>query len=198
MSVATIGDDGLPDARVVLARGVDERGFVFFTNLESAKAQQVASRPVAAATFAWLSLHRQVRLRGVVEPVSADEADATTPAARGRHASARGPRRSPRCSPIGPSSTRWWLPRMPGSPATTSPGRRTGVACGIVPSDGRVLAGPAQPPARPFPLPPRRPRAAPGSSSAWRRESIRSTGGAGSFAGGAPVGALPPHPCHSR
>ncbi|HET9601792.1 MAG TPA: pyridoxamine 5'-phosphate oxidase [Acidimicrobiales bacterium] len=75
MSVATIGDDGLPDARVVLARGVDERGFVFYTNLESAKAQQVASRPVAAATFAWLSFHRQVRLRGVVEPVSAEEAD---------------------------------------------------------------------------------------------------------------------------
>ena len=75
MSVATIGDDGLPDARVVLARGVDERGLVFYTNLESAKAQQVASRPVAAATFAWLSFHRQVRLRGVVEPVSAEEAD---------------------------------------------------------------------------------------------------------------------------
>ena len=76
MSVATIADDGLPDARLVLARGVDERGFAFYTNLRSAKARQLAARPVAAATFAWLELHRQVRVRGQVEPVADDEADA--------------------------------------------------------------------------------------------------------------------------
>ncbi|HEY8092755.1 MAG TPA: pyridoxamine 5'-phosphate oxidase, partial [Acidimicrobiales bacterium] len=65
-----------PDARLVLARGVDERGFAFYTNLRSAKARQVAARPVAAATFAWLELHRQVRVRGEVQPVADDEADA--------------------------------------------------------------------------------------------------------------------------
>jgi pyridoxamine 5'-phosphate oxidase len=76
MSVATIAEDGRPDARLVLARGVDERGFAFYTNLRSAKARQLAARPVAAATFAWLELHRQVRVRGEVEPVADDEADA--------------------------------------------------------------------------------------------------------------------------
>ena len=76
MSVATIAEDGRPDARLVLARGVDERGFAFYTNLRSAKARQLAARPVAAATFAWLELHRQVRVRGEVEPVAADEVDA--------------------------------------------------------------------------------------------------------------------------
>jgi pyridoxamine 5'-phosphate oxidase len=75
MTVASVAEDGSPDARVVLARGVDERGFAFFTNLESPKARQLVARPVAAATFAWLPLHRQVRVRGRVEPVSAAEAD---------------------------------------------------------------------------------------------------------------------------
>jgi pyridoxamine 5'-phosphate oxidase len=75
MSVATIHDDGGPDARVVLARGVDERGFAFFTNYDSTKGRQLATRPVAAATFAWLELHRQVRLRGRVELVSPEESD---------------------------------------------------------------------------------------------------------------------------
>jgi pyridoxamine 5'-phosphate oxidase len=76
MSVATIAGDGGPDARVVLARGVDQRGFAFYTNLESAKAQHLAARPQAAATFVWLELHRQVRLRGSVEPVDGVESDA--------------------------------------------------------------------------------------------------------------------------
>jgi pyridoxamine 5'-phosphate oxidase len=76
MTVATVAEDCSPDARVVLARGVDERGFAFYTNLESAKARQLAARPVAAATFAWLPLHRQVRVRATVEPVSAAESDA--------------------------------------------------------------------------------------------------------------------------
>jgi pyridoxamine 5'-phosphate oxidase len=75
MSVATIHDDGGPDARVVLARGVDQRGFAFFTNYHSTKGLQLAARPVASATFAWLELHRQVRLRGAVELVSDEESD---------------------------------------------------------------------------------------------------------------------------
>jgi pyridoxamine 5'-phosphate oxidase len=76
MTVATIGLDGAPDARVVLARGVDERSVAFYTNLESAKSRQLEAHPSASAVFAWLDLHRQVRLRGQVERVAEDEADA--------------------------------------------------------------------------------------------------------------------------
>jgi pyridoxamine 5'-phosphate oxidase len=76
MTVATRHEDGDPDARVVLARGVDERGFAFFTNYESRKGRQLAAVPAAAATFAWLELHRQVRLRGPVARVPAEESDA--------------------------------------------------------------------------------------------------------------------------
>ena len=75
MVVSTIADDGAPDARVVLVRGVDERGFVFFTNYDSAKGRQLADDPVAAATFAWLDLHRQVRIRGTVVQVGSEESD---------------------------------------------------------------------------------------------------------------------------
>jgi pyridoxamine 5'-phosphate oxidase len=75
MTLSTIGVDGVPDSRVVLARGADERGFVFYTNLESAKATQLVARPGASAVFAWLDLHRQVRVRGTVQQVSAAESD---------------------------------------------------------------------------------------------------------------------------
>jgi pyridoxamine 5'-phosphate oxidase len=76
MALATVDDDGLPDVRMVLLKGVDEAGFVFFTNLESAKGRQLAANPKAALLFHWKSLRRQVRVRGDVEPVSAEEADA--------------------------------------------------------------------------------------------------------------------------
>jgi pyridoxamine 5'-phosphate oxidase len=76
VALSTVGADGAPDVRFVLVRGVDERGFAFYTNLESAKALQLAAHPVAAAVFGWLELHRQVRVRGSVERVSDDEADA--------------------------------------------------------------------------------------------------------------------------
>jgi pyridoxamine 5'-phosphate oxidase len=75
MTVATIGLDGNPDARVVLARDVDERGIVFYTNYASEKSRQLQSRTTAAAVFAWLDLHRQVRVRGEVERVSDAESD---------------------------------------------------------------------------------------------------------------------------
>lgn len=75
MTLSTIADDGAPDARVVLVRGVDERGFVFYTNYHSAKGRQLEDDPVAAVTFAWLDLHRQVRVRGTVESVEAKESD---------------------------------------------------------------------------------------------------------------------------
>jgi pyridoxamine 5'-phosphate oxidase len=76
MALATVDADGLPNARMVLLKGFDERGFVFYTNLDSVKGHELASAPKAALTFYWKSLHRQVRVRGEVEPVSAEEADA--------------------------------------------------------------------------------------------------------------------------
>jgi pyridoxamine 5'-phosphate oxidase len=76
MTLATVDTDGLPNARMVLLKGFDEQGFVFYTNLDSAKGQELGSRPKAALVFHWKSLNRQVRLRGTVEPVEAGEADA--------------------------------------------------------------------------------------------------------------------------
>jgi pyridoxamine 5'-phosphate oxidase len=76
MALATAGEDGAPDVRFVLVRGVDVRGFAFYTNLTSAKAVQIQARPLAAAAFGWLQLHRQVRMRGRLERVSDAEADA--------------------------------------------------------------------------------------------------------------------------
>jgi pyridoxamine 5'-phosphate oxidase len=75
MALATVGDDGAPDVRYVLVRGVDERGLAFYTNLTSSKAEQLGAHPVAAAAFGWLQLHRQVRVRGRVERVTDAESD---------------------------------------------------------------------------------------------------------------------------
>jgi pyridoxamine 5'-phosphate oxidase len=75
MVVATVDGDGHPDARFVLVRGVDERGFVFHTNYESVKSRQLAARPFGAGVFSWLDLHRQVRVRGPVERASDAESD---------------------------------------------------------------------------------------------------------------------------
>jgi pyridoxamine 5'-phosphate oxidase len=75
MTLSTVDDDGAPDARIVLVRGADQRGFSFFTNYRSAKSEQLAARPVAAATFGWLDLHRQVRVSGSVERVDEAESD---------------------------------------------------------------------------------------------------------------------------
>ena len=76
MALATVDDTGLPDVRMVLLKEADERGFVFYTNLESAKGRQLAADPKAALLFHWKSLRRQVRVRGEVQPVAAEEADA--------------------------------------------------------------------------------------------------------------------------
>lgn len=76
MMLATVDPDGLPNARMVLLKGFDERGFVFYTNSESIKGRELAAAPKAALTFYWKSLQRQVRLRGAVEAVSTEEADA--------------------------------------------------------------------------------------------------------------------------
>jgi pyridoxamine 5'-phosphate oxidase len=76
MALSTIGEDGAPDVRYVLVRGVDDRGFAFYTNLASTKARQLQAHPAAGAAFGWLELHRQVRIRGAVERVTDAEADA--------------------------------------------------------------------------------------------------------------------------
>ena len=75
MTVATVDSQGVPDARVVLVQEVDENGFVFYTNYDSVKSMQLLVHPVASAVFAWLDLHRQVRLRGTVKRVSAQQSD---------------------------------------------------------------------------------------------------------------------------
>jgi pyridoxamine 5'-phosphate oxidase len=76
MSLATVDPDGLPDVRTVLLKGLDERGFVFYTNFNSAKGRQLAAHPQAAINFYWKSLDRQVRARGPLEVVTEAEADA--------------------------------------------------------------------------------------------------------------------------
>ena len=75
MTLSTIGLDGAPDSRVVLARGADHRGFAFYTNYSGAKSRQLDVAPVASAVFAWLDLHRQARVRGGVERVTVEESD---------------------------------------------------------------------------------------------------------------------------
>jgi pyridoxamine 5'-phosphate oxidase len=76
MALATVDADGQPNARMVLLKGFDERGFVFYSNADSNKGHELAAAPKAALTFYWKSLQRQVRLRGTVETVSGEEADA--------------------------------------------------------------------------------------------------------------------------
>lgn len=76
MTLATVDASGMPDARIVLLKDLDERGFTFYSNLESAKGRELAAHPQAALVFHWKSLRRQVRVRGVIEPVTAEEADA--------------------------------------------------------------------------------------------------------------------------
>ena len=66
MTLSTVDEDGLPDARMVLCKGADARGIVFYTNAESAKGRELAARPKAAALFHWKSLRRQARFRGSV------------------------------------------------------------------------------------------------------------------------------------
>lgn len=76
MSLATVDEEGLPDVRMVLLKDADERGFVFYTNYESQKGQEILATKKAAVVFHWKSLRRQIRVRGIVEQVSDAEADA--------------------------------------------------------------------------------------------------------------------------
>ena len=76
MSLATVSSDGAPSVRIVLLKSVDERGFVFYTNLNSRKGRELAATPRAALCFYWPALDTQIRIEGSVEPVSDAEADA--------------------------------------------------------------------------------------------------------------------------
>lgn len=76
VALATVDTDGLPDVRMVLLKGFDEQGFVFYTNFESAKGREILATMKAAMCFHWKSLRRQVRVRGPVEIVTDTEADA--------------------------------------------------------------------------------------------------------------------------
>lgn len=76
LALASVDPDGLPNVRMVLLKGLDERGFVFYTNFESAKGSEIRQSMKAAMCFHWKSLRRQVRVRGPVEIVSDAEADA--------------------------------------------------------------------------------------------------------------------------
>ncbi len=75
MAVASVGADGMPSLRMVLLKGWDRDGFVFYTNLESRKGVQLQAHSKAALLFHWKSLRRQVRIEGLVEPATAQEAD---------------------------------------------------------------------------------------------------------------------------
>ncbi len=76
MALATVDEEGLPNVRMVLLKDADERGFVFYTNYESQKGQEILGTMKAALCFHWKSLRRQVRVRGTVTPTTPDEADA--------------------------------------------------------------------------------------------------------------------------
>ena len=75
MDLATVGLDGYPASRIVLLKGVDASGFVFYTNYQSRKGRELEAHPVAALTFMWKELERQVRIEGDVEKVAAEESD---------------------------------------------------------------------------------------------------------------------------
>ena len=85
MALATVDSDGLPDLRMVLMKGYDADGFVFYSHIASQKGRELAANPKAALLFHWKSLRRQVRIRGNVSPVTDEEADAyfATPAEAG-------------------------------------------------------------------------------------------------------------------
>ncbi|HNJ82569.1 MAG TPA: pyridoxal 5'-phosphate synthase, partial [Piscinibacter sp.] len=76
MTVATVGADGRPSTRVVLIKGYDARGIVWYTNYESRKGREIAAHPFAALQFHWVELERVVRIEGRVEKVSEEESDA--------------------------------------------------------------------------------------------------------------------------
>ena len=144
MALATATPDGRPSVRIVYLRGIDERGFTFFTNYESRKARELEANPHAALVFFWQELERQVRIEGRVERASDEESDRYF---HGRPAGSRlGAWASPQSRVIGGARpSRPCTPRSrPVTPTARSPGPTTGVVIAWSPkpsSSGK--AGPA-------------------------------------------------------
>jgi pyridoxamine-phosphate oxidase len=143
MCLATVDEQGNPDARFVLLRGLDDAGLVFYTNANSTKGRQLAHRPYATLVFWWGALERQIRLRGRIEQVSDAEADAYfARRPRAGTSSRRGSR--PRASRF--RAVRGWSSAPPrwsaSSRGAKCPARRTGQAISSSPtpsSFGRVV-----------------------------------------------------------
>ena len=158
MTLATATPDGRPSARMLLIKGVDERGFVFYTNYESRKGQELAGNPYAALVFYWAELERQVRIEGAVEQVSPAESDAYF------HSRPLGSQLGAAASHQSQVlASRAELEQRVAELAAAHADRRAAApaALGRLPRRAygdRVLAGPAQPAARPPALPARRGR----------------------------------------
>ena len=148
MSLATVDSDGMPDVRTVLLKGHDHGGFVFYTNLESAKGRELRHAPRAALLFHWKSLRRQVRVRGPVAQVSDEEADAYFKSrARGSRIGAWASKQS---RPLG---SRAALEARVAELEALYPGRRRSPPAPLVrlarhTGGNRILAGWGLPPAR--------------------------------------------------
>ncbi len=147
MTLATVSAEGRPSARIVLLKGVDNGGFVFYTNYKSRKGRELTANPSAALVFYWSELEREVRIDGRVKKVTAQESDsyfASRPLGS-RHAAIA----SPQSEVVADRATlearfteaEKKIRRAPGAAATL--GRLPPCA-----RSDRVLAGPAQPPAR--------------------------------------------------
>jgi pyridoxamine 5'-phosphate oxidase len=122
MTLATVGADGRPSARIVLLKGVGPDGFVFFTNYDSRKGSELAIHPDAALLFHWTELERQVRIEGIASKVESAESDAYF-ASRPR-SSRLGAWASPQSQPI---PDRDWLEREAAAVAARYPGADSGV-----------------------------------------------------------------------
>ena len=164
MALATASPDGMPSVRIVLLKGIDERGLRFFTNYGSRKGRELDANPRAAVTIHWATMHRAVRAEGAVERLTEEESDAYF-ASRGRE-SRLGAWASRQGTPIPdratleaafaalPSGTRATTCRVPSTGAATGSCRR-----------GRALAGPPEPPPRPRALAAR-------AGGGWRTERL--------------------------
>ena len=135
MTVATVGSDLRPSTRIVLIKGYDARGIVWFTNYNSRKGQELAGNPFAALQFHWVELERVVRIEGRVDKVSDQESDAYFAS---RPLDSRiGAWPAPRASPSRAAAC--WLPTRPStapSSCSTRRARRTGAATGWCPNAG--------------------------------------------------------------
>jgi pyridoxamine 5'-phosphate oxidase len=123
MSLATVDGDGLPNLRMVLLKGCDARGFVFYTNFESAKGRELLGQPKAALCFHWKSLRRQVRVRGPSRRSATRRPIPISPAGRATAASAPGRRSSRARSKAALRWKRRWRSSPPATPSARCRGR---------------------------------------------------------------------------